>query len=76
LTRTIATVDDLREFEDRVRDLAVDGWDQDDAGRFDWDGFLARIERYLDVDLPTQMDDPVIRKVQRVARAAAREARV
>ena len=45
-------------------------------GRFDWDDFLLCVERDLDIDLPTQMDDPIIRKIQRAARAAYAEAQV
>lgn len=63
--------------EEQIADLAADGWDQDDeTGRFEWEDFLNRVERYLDVELPGQMDDPAVKRVQAIARKAAREARI
>jgi hypothetical protein len=79
MTRVIRTRDDLTVADrDTIADLAADGWDQTEFGesvRFDWDDFLNRAEKYLDAELPDQMDDPVILTVQRIARQASREAR-
>jgi hypothetical protein len=76
--RVVADLDaklpDGRSVLESIEELAAAGWDRDSAtGRFDWEYFLQRVERYLDVDLPGQMDDPVIRRIQRAARAAAAE---
>lgn len=74
--RVIATPADVDLIRDDLESLAADGWDQDGGpgGRFDWEAFLQRVELRLDVELPGDMLSPVILKVQRVARAAAREA--
>ena len=73
--KDVATLDDLRPFEDRIAEMAAEGWDQDDAGRFDWDDFTGRVEQYLDISLPGDYEDPVLKRFKRVAREAAREAR-
>lgn len=43
-------------------------------GDRDWEDFLQKIEGTLRIDLPSQMDDPVIRKIQKASRAAWAEA--
>lgn len=76
MSATVDTREALAPHEERIADMAAEGWDQDpDTGRFDWDDFLYRVERDLGIDLPATMDHPVIRRVQRIARNAAAEAR-
>lgn len=73
-TTTITTLKDLDEATlERIIKTGVD-WAGD--GSIDWEDLLNRIERYEALELPTQMDDPVIRKIQRLVRAAVREARI
>jgi uncharacterized iron-regulated protein len=72
--RQITKMADLDEATlDRIIQTGVD-W-AGDSGAIDWEDLLNRIERYENVVLPDQMDDPVIRKVQRKIRNAVREAR-
>jgi hypothetical protein len=71
--QAVLQVEGLEPYLERIQDLAVD-WADPDTGRLDWEDFLGRLERYLDLDLPTQMDDPVIRRIQKISRAAVREA--
>ena len=68
----IRTVADLAPHEERAVDIILD-WAGD--GPVDWEDMLDRIERNLDLDLPTDMTDPVIRRIQRLGREALREAR-
>jgi hypothetical protein len=60
------------ELEERIAAHAVDWLGA--PGERDWDSYLARLERDEDLELPGQLDDPVIRRVERVARAAWAEA--
>ena len=74
-TRVIATAKDVDAIRDLIEDHAADLWDVDDAGRVDWDDWTERFERYHNVELPSDYFDPAMRKVQRIARHAIREAR-
>lgn len=40
----------------------------------DWEGFVDRLERNLDWDLPTDWTSPVFRRLKKVVRQALREA--
>jgi hypothetical protein len=63
--------------EQQIRDLAeewgAEGWRREPTG-FDWETFLEDMEKRLKIELPDQMDDPLIVRIQRWARAAWREA--
>jgi hypothetical protein len=38
----------------------------------DWDAALYRVEKAFDIDLPDQMTDPLIKRIQKVVRAERR----
>ena len=61
------------EIQEWVEENGSIGWRREESG-FDWESFLLDLEKDLKIDLPGQMDDPVIRQIQRWARAAYREA--
>lgn len=73
MSREISRVSDLDEGllfqieEDAISRLGP-------PGERDWEDFLQKIEKTFDLDLPSQMDDPVIRKIQKACRAAWAEA--
>ena len=71
--RDITSLTELLTITDDIEEMAADGRDNE-GGRFDWEAFLSRVESKLDVNLPGDMEHPVIRKIQRVARAAFAEA--
>jgi hypothetical protein len=48
-----------------------DGW-YADAPRVDWTDFLDRLESHTDVDLGSQMDSPLIRRIKRHINAYAK----
>lgn len=75
LPRPITTTEDVEAWRDVIAEHAADGWDWDqDTGKVDdWDAWLSRFEALHDVDLPASYDDPVVRKVQRIAREAIRQ---
>lgn len=54
-------------------ELAFDFYPLDVA--VDWEDFLLRLERYQEVDLPEDMTDPFITRIQRAVRKARREAK-
>ncbi len=71
-TPIVATGDLTPDLVEKIKDQA-EAW-LGAPGQRDWEDWLARVEGALDLDLPTQMDDPVIKKVQRIARDAWNEA--
>lgn len=71
----IETVEALAPYEDAILEIAI-GRADPETNRLDWEDVLYRIERDLDIYLPSQMDHPVIRQIQKIARAAVREAAI
>jgi hypothetical protein len=72
----IATVQDAEAIREQIEEFAAEGWAADpESGRIDWEDWFDRFERYTGHDLPSQLDDPAILRVQKIARAAWREAR-
>ena len=54
-TDAIRTLDDVDRIAEAVADMAASGWDQD-AGHFDWEGFLERVERYPEDKTPVRAE--------------------
>ena len=74
--RSLETPAAVDEFREQIADLAADGWDQDERGRFDWEDFANRFEKHHpEIELPVDMTTPAFRRFQSIARQAAREAR-
>jgi hypothetical protein len=59
------------ELTNELIDQFAEDWVPD--GPVEWDDYLNRFERYHDIDLPEDMTDPVIRRIQRRSRAVWRE---
>jgi hypothetical protein len=73
--RDITTVEEVESIREAIEEFAADLWDTDpDTGRVDWESWVERFERQHDLSLPDQWDDPVIRKVKRIAKQAINEA--
>jgi hypothetical protein len=73
--RTIETTAQVEDIRAEIEEFAAEGWDLDpDTGRVEWEDWFDRFERRHDLDLGSDLLSPVIRKVQRIARAAIREA--
>lgn len=45
----------------------------DERMSVDWEDFLFRVEKLYSVELPESMEDPLIRKIQRLVRAGRAE---
>lgn len=73
-TYTTLQVDQIDESVIEMIEDIVDGWYIDD--KLDTYGFLDRLESWLlnrNTILPSQMDDPVIKKILRIARKYKKE---
>lgn len=75
--RVYRELDDLADVEvlrESIEEFASELWDTDaDTGKVEWEDWLDRFESTHMVILPSQLDDPIIVKVKRIARQAIRE---
>jgi hypothetical protein len=71
--RTIRTAADAEAIRDEIVKFTDDGWDRDGT-LFEWENWLDRLEgQSLDLDLGSDMNSEGIRRIQFIARQAARE---
>jgi hypothetical protein len=70
--RPIQTAADAEAIRAEIETFTDEGWDREGT-RFDWDNWLDRIERDLNLDLGSDLFSPGIKTMQQIARRAARE---
>jgi hypothetical protein len=70
--RTIRTAADADAIRAEVEQFTDDGWDRDGT-HFEWENWLDRLEGALDLDLGSDLDSEGIKRVQSIARKAAKD---
>ena len=70
--RTIRTAADAEAIKAEVEAFTDDGWNRDGT-HFQWDDWLDRLESQLDLDIGSDLDSEGIKRIQSIARKAAKE---
>jgi hypothetical protein len=72
--RDVTTVAEVDEMTEEITEFAADMWDTDpETGRVEWESWISRFEARHDVSLPALWDDPAMRRLKKIAKAAIRE---
>jgi hypothetical protein len=73
--REILTAADAEAIRAEIEAFTDEGWDREGT-RFEWENWLDNLEGSLDLDLGSDTDSEGIKRVQSIARKAAREGAV
>lgn len=73
---TTYTPEQIARIRESAEEMGSEGHRRYEGSGFDWEDFIGDLEKDLGFDLPDQMDDPLVLRIERWARAAWNEANV